>query len=64
MFSKSTVRLDKALLERARAAAEKAGYSSTEEFIQHAIEKELARLEEATAKDQVVQQLKGLGYLE
>jgi len=59
-----TLKLDKALWERARAAAEKAGYSSPEEFIRHAIEKELAGLEEAEAKEQVVKQLKGLGYLE
>jgi len=64
MFSKDSVKVGKALRERARAAAEKAGYSSLEEFVAHAIGKELARLEEAEAKDAVVKQLKGLGYLE
>ena len=64
MFSRHTVKLDKALRDRAREAAEKAGYRSLEEFVAHAIEKELARLEEAEAKDAVVKQLKGLGYLE
>jgi hypothetical protein len=61
---KTSVKLDKALAERARAAADKAGYSSLDEFVQHAIEKELAVLEEAEAKEEVVKQLKGLGYLE
>jgi hypothetical protein len=58
------MKLDRKLLERARKAAEKAGYSSVEEFVQHAVEKELATLEEAEAKAEVVKQLKGLGYLE
>ena len=58
------IRLDDTLAERARKAAEKAGYSSLEEFLQHLIEKELAQLEEAEAKEEVVKQLRGLGYLE
>ena len=61
---KINVKLEKALAERARAAAAKAGYSSLEEFLEHVIEKELASLEEAEAKEEVVKQLKGLGYLE
>jgi hypothetical protein len=64
MFSRDSVKVGKALLERARAAAEAAGYSSVDEFVAHAVEKELARVEEAEAKEAVVKQLKGLGYLE
>jgi hypothetical protein len=64
MFSKNTISLGTPLAERAKAAAEKAGYSSVEEFVRHAIEKELTRLEEAESKDLVTKQLKGLGYLE
>jgi hypothetical protein len=69
MFSKNNVRLAPALLERVRAAAQKAGYSSVDEFVAHAAEKHLASLEEAgaeeaLAKEAVVKQLKGLGYLE
>jgi hypothetical protein len=63
MFSKSKVDLGP-LAERARAAATQAGYSSLEEFVKHAVEKELARIEEAESKDAVTKQLKGLGYLE
>jgi hypothetical protein len=64
MFSKNSVKLPAPLLERARAAAQAAGYSSAEEFVTHAVEKELARLEEAESTEAVVKQLKGLGYLE
>jgi hypothetical protein len=63
MFSKSKVDLGP-LAERAKAAAARAGYSSLEEFVNHAVEKELARLEEAESKEAVAKQLKGLGYLE
>lgn len=64
MFSKNSIDLGKSLADRAKAAAEKAGYSSVEEFVRHAIERELAHLEEAEAKDEVTKQLRGLGYIE
>ena len=64
MLSKTTVKLNKNLCERARQAAKGAGYSSLEEFIEHAVEKELASREESLSKDDLIRQLKGLGYLE
>jgi metal-responsive CopG/Arc/MetJ family transcriptional regulator len=64
MGSKVTVKLNKPLCERARKIVDKAGYSSLEEFIEHAIEKDLARLEPAQSKEELVKKLKGLGYLE
>ncbi len=68
MLSKASVKLSKVLCERARVAAEAAGYSSLEEFIEHAIEKELANIpdtqDDAEGKEEVLRRLKGLGYLE
>jgi Arc/MetJ-type ribon-helix-helix transcriptional regulator len=64
MSSRTTVKLNKSLCERARVLVEKAGYSSLEEFIEHAMEKDLARLEEAGSKEDLIKKLKGLGYLE
>jgi len=64
MPSKTAVKLNPALCERAKAAAARIGYSSVEEFIEHAIEKELAQHEEAGSKEDVARKLKGLGYLE
>ena len=63
------VKLDKALLERVKACAAAAGYSSPEEFITHAVEKELTAIEsgqaDAGATDQaVLVRLRGLGYIE
>ena len=58
------MKLNKSLCDRARLLVEKAGYSSLEEFIEHAMEKDLARLEEADSKEDLIKKLKGLGYLE
>jgi Arc/MetJ-type ribon-helix-helix transcriptional regulator len=64
MSSRTTVKLNKSLCDRARLLVEKAGYSSLEEFVEHAMEKDLARLEEADSKEDLIKKLKGLGYLE
>jgi hypothetical protein len=63
MASKTTLKLNTALCERARRAVEKAGYSSLEEFVEHAVEKHLANFEAAESREDVVKKLKGLGYL-
>lgn len=59
----SRVKLDKDLLDRVRRYAEIAGYSSVEEFITHALEKELAQLEEAESEEEIRKKLQGLGYI-
>lgn len=64
MAAKESVKLSRALCDRARAAIGKAGYSSLEEFIEHALEKDLLHLEEADSKEELLKKLKGLGYLE
>jgi Arc/MetJ-type ribon-helix-helix transcriptional regulator len=58
-----TVKLSRPLCERARHLVEKAGYSSLEEFIEHAMERDLSRLEDAESKEELVRKLQGLGYL-
>jgi metal-responsive CopG/Arc/MetJ family transcriptional regulator len=58
------VNIDSNLYERAKQAAAKAGYSSVEEFIAHAIENELKRVGEDEAEKLVTDQLRGLGYIE
>lgn len=61
---KESIKLSKSLCERARAVVERAGYSSLEEFIEHAMERDLSRLEQAESKEDLIKKLKGLGYLE
>jgi hypothetical protein len=59
------IKIDSKLFDRAKEAAEKAGYASTEEFITHIIEKEVARLESPPGGDNAIaDQLRGLGYIE
>lgn len=60
----SRITIDDDLYERAEAAAAAAGFSSVEELIQTAIERELKRLGELDAERQVTDQLRGLGYIE
>ncbi len=59
-----SLKLDSDLWKRVEQCAAGAGYSSPEEFVEHVIERELARLEQAEASKEVERQLRGLGYLE
>ena len=63
MFGGSKITLNKDLLARIKKFTEIAGYSSVEEFISHALEKELAVLEEADTEEEIKQKLQGLGYI-
>ena len=58
------VKINSNLLARAKKAAEAAGYSSVEEFINHIIEKETAKYETTEADEETLKQLRGLGYIE
>lgn len=59
------LKIDSHLYQRAKKAAETAGYSTVHEFVTHIIEKELAQLETVEQDDEkVAQQLRGLGYIE
>jgi hypothetical protein len=64
MLAKTAVKLNSTLCQRAKVAAARIGYSSVEEFIEHAVEKELAQHEESDNEADVLRKLKGLGYLE
>lgn len=58
------IKLDKALYDRIADVAEKAGYSSADEFIVNVLEKELAKLEDVENDEQLQERLRGLGYIE
>lgn len=65
MISKSSVKLNKALWDKVKRCADAGGYSSPQEFVEHVLEREVARiLDDAETKDEIVKKLKGLGYLE
>ena len=59
----SKVTIDKALLAKATRYAEIAGYATVEEFVNHALEKEISQLEGADSEEEIKKRLKGLGYI-
>jgi hypothetical protein len=61
-----SVKINSDLWKRVEQHAVVAGYSSPEEFVEHVIEQELARAQQAEgeATREVERQLRGLGYLE
>ena len=63
MFGYTKVKLEKGMVDKIRRYAEIAGYSSPEEFITHALEKELALLEDADTEEEIKKRLQGLGYM-
>jgi metal-responsive CopG/Arc/MetJ family transcriptional regulator len=64
MFGKNKISLEKSLFERVKQAAEKAGYSSVDEFVAHLLEREISKSEDGGTSDaDVKKQLEGLGYI-
>lgn len=59
-----SIKIDKDLYARVKRCADAAGYSSPKEFIQHVIEKELTAIEGDDSDEQLLEKLKGLGYIE
>lgn len=57
------IRLDKDLYAKVKRYSEIAGYSSPEEFVTHALEKEIAQLEDADSEEEIRRKLQGLGYI-
>jgi len=59
-----TIKLNKDLWTRVKKCAEAGGYSSPQEFVEHVLEKEMAKLEDATSDEEIVRKLQGLGYID
>jgi len=57
------VKISKDLMMKIQKYAEVAGYSSVDEFVTHALEKEIAKIEEADSDEEIKKKLKGLGYI-
>ena len=63
------IRVDRALLQRLARIAGRAGYSSTEEYVRHLLEKAVADAEAtdpdaAESEEDVRKRLQGLGYID
>lgn len=57
------VQIEKDLYEKVKRYADMIGYSSTEEFVIHLLEKEISRLEETGSQEELIKSLQGLGYI-
>lgn len=63
MFS-AKIKLERSLYDRVARAGERAGYSSTDEFVIHVLEKAVSDLQDVSSDEEVEKQLRGLGYIE
>ena len=64
MFGGSKIKVDKDLLEKVKKYAGLAGYATPEEFVQHVLEREIARFEEGGVdEDEIKKRMQGLGYI-
>ena len=59
-----SIKLNADLWRRVEQFAQKTGYSSAEEFVEHVLEKEMARAEQEESQKEVERRLRGLGYIE
>jgi hypothetical protein len=58
------IKLKPELSQRVERCAKAGGYSSPEEFVEHVLERELAKLADAQSDEDIVKKLKGLGYID
>ena len=69
MFGAHKVKIEGELLNKIKQCADACGYSSVDEFVIHALEKEVNKVLPpgeggATSKELVKKRLQGLGYIE
>lgn len=62
------LKIEDDLLERLKRCSEMAGYSSVDEFIVHALEKEATAIlgaeSSSASEEEIKKRLRGLGYIE
>ena len=58
------IELDKALWVRVQEHVAAVGYSSPEEFVQHVIERELAKTEKGETAEAAAGKIRGIGYID
>jgi metal-responsive CopG/Arc/MetJ family transcriptional regulator len=64
MTMAKSIKVGKELWERIERAAKAGGYSSPQEFAEHVLEKYVPRSDETHSKEEILNRLKGLGYIE
>jgi hypothetical protein len=69
MFGTHKVKLEGDLLDKVKRCSESCGYGSVDEFVLHALEKEVNKVlppseRGSTSKELIRKRLQGLGYIE
>lgn len=69
MFGTHKVKIEGELLDKVKQCAEACGYATVDEFVLHALEKEVNKVLPpseggATSKEIIKKRLQGLGYIE
>ena len=59
-----SIKLNEALWAKVKKCAEAGAYSSPQEFVEHVLEKELAKLDTAASDEEIAKKLQGLGYID
>jgi hypothetical protein len=58
------IKVDKDLLAKVKKYSAIAGYSSPEEFVQHVLEREIAKFEkDGDSEEEIRKRMQGLGYI-
>ena len=57
------IKIDKELYSKVKLYAEKAGYSSSEEFVTHLLEQIIQPSAEGDSDEDLIRKLQGLGYI-
>ncbi len=57
------IKIEKGLYEKIKKISLLLGYSSVNEFVTHVLEKEVIKLEEVEDDPDIMERLKGLGYI-
>jgi metal-responsive CopG/Arc/MetJ family transcriptional regulator len=63
MLGRRKVTIDKDLWEKIKLISDVAGYSSPDEFVIHALERQIAEFEDAETDAEIRKKLRGLGYI-
>jgi hypothetical protein len=59
-----SIKINKVLWSKVKKVAEAGGYSSPVEFVEHVLERELAKLDATASDEEIAKKLQGLGYLD
>lgn len=63
-MSVPSIKLNPVLWAKVKKCAEAGGYSSPLEFVEHVLEKELAKLDTSASDEEIAKKLQGLGYID